>query len=267
MSSLYREFDAGIAQDPVLTPLGPANPYHPQKKIFEGANLGDLITLPFGSYRVLKNGNAETNPNELQQENSASIARGAGTSNSDAQVPVTLVGSTKLTFNTGIGTIVADRYAGGFVTTLDTVSGTLRPIVYPVISNTATSSSDNNTTLTLGIPLKRPAGSGTAIQLVSSPFANTQRGESSSDSEAGVTLVAVPANYYWLGLVTGYVSLRFAADFSAAATAKKIHKVGDGEVAISNNHGHRPIGYILGNQAVANTDFGRYAICYINLLG
>ena len=200
---------------------------------------------------------------ELQEAQSYAISRqdGAG----EANVRTANIDATTVVFNASAA-VPAGRFAGGLLTLLD--GSTLTPESYLIYDNAASSGSGTTRPceLTLEHPLRRAAGVDTTMQLVSSSFANCRQGTESEHDAVGVPMVAIPANFFFLGLVRGRVPLKFNADVTAGENAKRVVKSATGHVEIADHLGRQSVGQLVGNQTIANTNFSRWGVVEIDLL-
>ena len=253
-----------------LVPGGPVDAYQPQEKDFgSGVPVGFTLTVDhprIQAFRILKNGAAGVNANEIQQKPALHIARPDGTGAAQANVSSTPAGAKSFTFQAG-QSVAVDVFKFGFITTLDTVgSGTLLvPETYPISGNSASGGTANTITVYLAEPLRRPVDSGTTIQISGSDFYNTERGSDSSHDASGVPLVDIPANYYYAAVVKGYIPLKFAAAVATGVNNRLIAKAATGLVELNDNVGRRSIGHLIGSAAVISANYELWGLCYIDL--
>ena len=260
----FEVYESGAQQTKIVTRFGPGNPFLPSDAIPIGARLGETVPAPKSSpmdeFRVLRNGGTAAVAYDLQEANTTIIQRPDGSGNADVGDAVR--GDTAVTFDSNNAGLTVDQFVGG---TLILQDSTLVPTSYVISGNTATATGATRVTVYLSHGLLYSVDVDTTVQMLASTYNNCQQSNASSAQAAGIPLVAIPANEYYLGVNKGICPVKLNADHTAGADNKAITKDDNGTFAVIGAHGRPQHGEILGNAATANTNYGRVILAYIDL--
>ena len=259
----FEVYDSGAQQTKILTRFGPGNPFLPSDAIPIGARLGETVPAPkqspFDEFRVLRNGATAAVAYDLQEANTTFIQRPDGAAN--ANVADAIRGDTAVTFDSNLATITVNQFVGG---TLILQNSTLVPTTYVISGNTATSTGATRVTVYLSHGLLYPVDVDTTVQMIASTYGNCQQSNGTPAQVAGIPLVAIPANEYYLGVNKGICPVKMNADITAAADMKAITKDDNGAFAIIGADGRPQHGELLGNSSTTNANYGRIILAYVD---
>lgn len=242
------------------------SPWEPREALPKGAFLGQVLetdTPDNAAYRVMRNGRTA-----IGDEPTLIEMRFTEVVDTRSNIDVSYdEGTDFLQIHSSSGPFNENQFTHGlfYKTAGDSVTfGQLHRVTYNKLSKPLETSSDYQTFFTIDPPLLSDWVSDPSGNLVVHPLNGVIAATGQQGVVCGVTVCAVPAEYYFLGLVRGSVYLE-TEDITTPVGAITKSRAQVGRVKAATE-GEQVIGYYEGSSTAEDLDAGTYYPFYINLL-
>lgn len=246
------------------------SPWEPRAELPDGAFLGQVLetdTMDNAAYRVMRNGSTAIGDEPtIMEMRYTEVTDDPISGNSNIELPYD-EGSDFLQIRSDSGPFTENQFTNGLLYKAAGDShtfGQLSLVIYNKPSTPFESSFNYETSFNIDPPLLSDWVGDPSGNLVMHPLNGVTAATRRHGIVCGVTVCAVPAEFYFLGLVRGSVYLETEDITQPIGAVTKSHRTA-GRVRKADA-GEQVIAHYEGSSTAENLDAGNYSPFYINLL-